>query len=173
MNEFRAWDTFNNKYFENTYEAHEGNLEILQIGLNGRLQLITYHERLDESCFPGRFILEKYTGIKDTKGNKIYEGDIVIADDNIFEHKRRFVGVIKIGEYEQDGSGSEYRHSDVIGIYLDTEYIKCEAGMMFKESLEDIKDYEETMSILEINKPEIIGNIRVKKELLEGSNARL
>lgn len=90
---FRAWDNENNKYFEPTYRAYANELEELVIKLNGRLTMRTMDEFIDESLFPGRFILERSTGLKDYKrtvmfpdGQPIFEGDIVVFKNSFSKH---------------------------------------------------------------------------------------
>lgn len=118
--------------------------------------------------------LLQYTGLKDKNGTEIYEGDIINGFDNMnytngkpSEPYRKFVGVVKIGEYEQDGSGSEYSPSDVIGVYLDVSFISVASNGFFSDSLETVRDYENTMTLLEFDELEIIGNIYENPELLE------
>ncbi len=75
---FRIWDTKSKEYFEPIYEAYNGKLLDLSIGLGGdllrrTLQLPAEHQ----SCFKGQYVIEQYVGRADNKGIDIYLGDKV------------------------------------------------------------------------------------------------
>ena len=76
---YRVWDTQENKYFEPTYEAFNGKLEDLHIGLHGDLFMRTMDGTIHcDSVFPGRFVVEQASHLLDRKGIVIHEGDIVL-----------------------------------------------------------------------------------------------
>ncbi len=68
---FRIWDN-NRKKFVST---HDGEQTPMQISKTGRLNANS--ESFGRGYFPERYILEQWTGLTDSKGKFIFEGDIV------------------------------------------------------------------------------------------------
>lgn len=86
---FRVWDNENNKYFEPTYEAYNGKLEDLHIGLRGDLFMRTMDGTIHcDSVFPGRFEIEKATHLLDKHQKQCFVGDIYM------NHEAETVGQI-------------------------------------------------------------------------------
>ena len=142
---FRAWDNENKCYFKPTYEAYKGNVEDLNIGLDGDLYIkkivkSTHYNQITIN----RFILEQFTGLQDKNGKDVYEGDIV-------EY-----GETYIGDYcEKEGHG-EIQYEDgcfivVMGAYHD-------------------QGFELDGVTIQNRSIKIIGNIHENPELLNGNN---
>ena len=105
----------------------------------------------------------QYTGLTDKNGTKIFEGDIL----------RYFVwgayecfAIVRIGEYEQDGSGDEYPAIKICGVYAEVKKY-CP---LIKEDGDYFPEYLRKSSLLEIGKEnfELFGNIHDNPELLKG-----
>lgn len=144
---FRAWDKETNKYFEPAYQAYMGRLEELTIALSGRLQKRTCRGVADESMFPGRYVVEQYTGLKDANGKDIYEGDIIKVSD---ETGSLFVSVVKYFDYD------DYPAFDLDPQYIPTNwYFEANILSTLKDDGTEIK---------------VVGNVHANPELLEESN---
>lgn len=112
----------------------------------------------------------QFTGLKDKNGTEIYEGDAVCYHAFALYDYR---GIVRFGEYEQDGSGGEYAQSKCIGFFIErTAWIPQEW-----QDLEDeafcLPEYEKTISLLEVEEIEIIGNIHDNPELLGGAGVTI
>ena len=106
---------------------------------------------------------------QDIEENKIWENDILEYDG---DGCARCVGVVKYGNYIQDGSGGEYRGKECIGFYV--EMIKIIPYKWEEESVEEILEYfphyYKKYSLAEILKQEDVkkvGNVFDNLELLE------
>jgi len=105
----------------------------------------------------------QFTGLCDKAGVRIFEGDVVrygnFQDD-------LYVGVVRFGRYDQDGSGGEYRSVDCLGFYIERAYWVRQEWQEPEESEWRLKEYEETISLLEYP-IEVIGNIHDNFDLVE------
>ena len=101
----------------------------------------------------------QYTGRKDKNGDEIFASHIVkyvLSDpDHIYEDcDRPGLGVIRLGEYLQDGSNGEYGPTKCLGFYIQNIDGKADR-------------HEQTVSMIDgIDSLEIIGNEFENPELL-------
>ena len=110
----------------------------------------------------------QFTGITDVNDTKVFEGDVIKYMS--FMGDIECNSEVKIGRYIQDGSRGEYQGVECYGVYAEILHDKKPNWLLEFEEIH-IDDYENTMSLLEIGKFEIIGNIYDKPELLKGGDS--
>lgn len=154
---FRAWDKRRRKMMPVTDMNFYENLESPKVWASvcGDVDCGLCEEEYEEEDV----VIMQYTGLTDKNGREIYEGDILKA----YNHWKYTLGVVKIGEYNQDGSGGEYSPSLCLGVYLDTDQVW---NFVWNDK-EEASDYEKHATLLEFDVLEIIGNLYENTELVE------
>ena len=138
---------------------HYGDL----INLTKEIKQICNHNQLEHAHSVNPETVGQYTGLTDKNGNKIFEGDIIKY--YVWGSYECFA-VVRIGEYEQDGSGDEYPAIKICGVYAEVKRY-CP---LIKEDGDYFPEYLKKSSLLEIGKDvfELVGNIHDNPELLKG-----
>jgi hypothetical protein len=90
--------------------------------------------------------LSQYTGKKDIDQTGAFENHIIEFTDTM---DQTVIGIIKYGEYSQDGSGGEYGPSKCLGFYI--ERIKVYPADWMEDEDVFIPRYDRTRSLLDIN----------------------
>lgn len=103
------------------------------------------------------------SGKNDRKGKPISTGDIV-EFNNVYDFD--CYGIVKFGEYDQDGSGGGYPPRKCLGFYVEVDTFTCPDGY----EPENFPKYLEQQNLLEIcDICEVIGNLVDNPELVGGS----
>jgi hypothetical protein len=92
---FRTWDRQNKEFAEWTnrdpfFDTSNGKIFFWE---RVRKEDGSYDGDIILQDYGDRFVLQQYTGLKDSKGNEIYEGDILMPDtiDGIWPEQRNGV----------------------------------------------------------------------------------
>ncbi|KLV25701.1 hypothetical protein ABW02_15120 [Niallia circulans] len=96
----------------------------------------------------------------EVQGKKCFEGDIIQYLNVIGANT---IGIIRFGEYEQDGSGGEYTATKCLGFYV--ERVNTKPFEWQDEVFE--YEYEKHVSLAGIEEFKVIGNIHDNREILE------
>ena len=160
---FRAWDKNDEKmiYIDNP-EEHPPYIRIQNYGDKNSVLVIGEEWEMKPSSTIHDIELMQFTGLLDKNGKEIFEGDIVKGGVYYGWEEEKGLGIIRFGEWEQDGSGQEYAGAHCLGWYI--EILKCEYGDGMDSSLIE----EETKH----NFIEVVGNIFEDPELLSEGKER-
>ena len=86
---FRVWDNKNKKFLPESHFAILGSGKVI-VTLSGYYEHFTNKTQDD-------YVVQQYTGLQDSKGNDIYEGDILKATSDQYDNEN-FVGKVIFDE---------------------------------------------------------------------------
>lgn len=151
---FRVWSKPSNKLYFQLKESpcfglFEGDRAV-------SIEDVFFYETQD-------FEVMQYTGLKDKNGKEIYEGDILKTS---YAYEEDYIGIVKFGEYAQDGSGDEYAPAKCFGFYL--EMSEKDKNKTDEYDYEIHRSYYYQNSLLQLETLEVIGNIYEDGEVSNG-----
>ncbi len=145
---FRIWDKRQNKYiFE-----REACSNRLAVSLHGKV----YSGKFDNVLSDNDYVIQQYTGLKDSKGKEIYEGDIMASRGNYIteelDENGKYLDLINVVVWNVKSSRFALKPI--------TEYVK-----ELKHPIPHELDYPWTCYLTTFK--EVIGNIFENPELLK------
>lgn len=145
---FRAWDKKEKRYWSQK--------EMNEIGGYYYNYGVSNGEDLDDDFNPYEpYVLEQYTGLKDSKGVEIYEGDIVLVEDTYTD---------AVLEY---GQGPKYPENHLSKVIFKNGSFGAdikESGDLYYAKFASFENIDATTGLGII---EVLGNIHENQELLD------
>lgn len=162
---FRVWDIDGNQFWDDSLgdwkieflSGTEPKLIVLEETFSPYGEQEFYWRNVENVVF------QQYTGLKDRNGKEIYEGDILLTS---IDYMDAYFGIVRFGEYKQDGSGGEYSPSKCVGYFI--EMSDEDKNKTDEWDYEVHCDYYHEISLLKVDEIEVVGNIYENPELLEG-----
>ncbi|MBQ4815786.1 hypothetical protein IHP72_05955 [Bacillus pumilus] len=94
----------------------------------------------------------------------VFVGDLI----NVTTRFGNYIALVKLGEYEQDGSGDEYAPSKCFGFYAEA----TDPDRTNEDGYVIVSDYLVQNSLIRLDSYKVIGNIYQNPNLLEEAHER-